>query len=505
MKRVMTVFIAICIAAACILMTAHAESFSSNPEAVNQAAKSVMTLYVMDDSLDTVGSGSGFVAFSDRYLLTNWHVIEDGSYVVAVSDDGDDYLLTEILCVDSKRDLCILLFSQPSGIKPLELSSNTNLLRAAPVVAIGSPRGYANTVSIGNVSGQFTKDGVNLIQFTAPISHGSSGGALFDDKGQIIGITTLSREDAQNLNFAVSIEEAVKLMLISGGNTPVAIKDWEKIDIAGQEFSFDALNSIFAFTHTPSSTPTPTPTPTPKPTPTPTPTPAPSKEHLTSVRFDMSSPMNGSVRLQWDTTGKTAYFWYEYEGCPYCFYGSTEQNVVTIDGLIPGQRCTFGVTYLKDSIGKKDIYTKTITIPEGYNLTTKGFQTVSNSLFYVKRKASTDRMNRIAFQSLDWADFQNNLSKYDFYYEIYYSTVKSVGDVTFNVTIALFDPDGKIYVDDIKPVTIKALEEGKRQLLIPLNGLFTDMQLYSKGKTGNYKICVCINGNIVMTRDFRLK
>ena len=79
------------------------------------------------------------------------------------------------------------------------------------MVAIGSPAGLRNTISIGNISAFYTQGGKDWIQFTAPISSGSSGGALFNDEGEIIGITTATYASAQNVNLAVKVEEVIKL------------------------------------------------------------------------------------------------------------------------------------------------------------------------------------------------------------------------------------------------------------------------------------------------------
>ena len=68
-----------------------------------------------------------------------------------------------------------------------------------------------NTISIGNISAFYTREGKNWIQFTAPISSGSSGGALFNDEGEIIGITTATYASAQNINMAVRAEDVIRL------------------------------------------------------------------------------------------------------------------------------------------------------------------------------------------------------------------------------------------------------------------------------------------------------
>ena len=97
------------------------------------------------------------------------------------------------------------------GFEPLIPDTTGKLKRSSPVVAIGSPAGLKNTVSIGNISAFFDQNGKNWIQFTAPISHGSSGGALFNDKGEVVGVTSSSITDGQNLNFAIPIETVAEL------------------------------------------------------------------------------------------------------------------------------------------------------------------------------------------------------------------------------------------------------------------------------------------------------
>lgn len=79
------------------------------------------------------------------------------------------------------------------------------------VVAIGSPLGIKNTVSTGVLSGRLMEDSMYVLQFTAPISNGSSGGALFDNNGNVIGITYASYVDGQNLNLAIPVELANEL------------------------------------------------------------------------------------------------------------------------------------------------------------------------------------------------------------------------------------------------------------------------------------------------------
>ena len=186
-------------------------SFSDDADAIEEAADSVFMLEVFSSSNDRIAVGSGFVAFDPSILITNYHVIEDGAYVVAISDDKERFLIRQICCIDKKRDIAILKFDQAINAKPLPLDTDGNLKRSQKVVAIGSPAGLMNTISIGNISAFYLRDGRDWIQFTAPISSGSSGGALFNNEGEIIGITTATYASAQNINMAVRIEEVIEL------------------------------------------------------------------------------------------------------------------------------------------------------------------------------------------------------------------------------------------------------------------------------------------------------
>lgn len=200
---------------ACVLLAASASAsgipFSSDVEAINMAAQSVLMLEVFDANDEMIGTGSGFVAFDNYTLVTNEHVIRDASFIIGKSDDGNQYMVTKIISADTKKDIAILEFFSPTNLSPLALNDQGKVLRAEPVVAIGSPLGHKNSVSLGNISALFEEDDVSLIQFTAPISPGSSGGALFNDRGQVIGITSGSFTEGQNINLAISIEEVLDL------------------------------------------------------------------------------------------------------------------------------------------------------------------------------------------------------------------------------------------------------------------------------------------------------
>ena len=206
------------------ISTAFGEySFTNDADAIEEAANSVFMLEVYSGRNQKIGIGSGFLAFDHTKLVTNYHVIENGAYVIAVSDDQDQYYITKIIASDKEMDIAILQFDQYIEATPLELVGSANLKRSQPVVAIGSPAGLMNTISMGNISRFYQKDGHDWIQFTAPISSGSSGGALLNDQGKVIGITTATYASTQNINMAVKAENVIRLYENAKGHTSTDI------------------------------------------------------------------------------------------------------------------------------------------------------------------------------------------------------------------------------------------------------------------------------------------
>lgn len=196
-----------------------ASGFSDDADAVENAANSVFMLEVYGANSRKIATGSGFVAFDSSTLVTNYHVVEGGAYVVALGDDAEQYVIDSACIVDRQLDLAILHFSKPVTAAPLPLQAEDQLKRSQRVVAIGSPAGLKNTVSIGNISGFYNQNGKNWIQFTAPISSGSSGGALLSDDGKVVGITTASYASTQNVNLAIRSTSLIALYKRWDGKT----------------------------------------------------------------------------------------------------------------------------------------------------------------------------------------------------------------------------------------------------------------------------------------------
>ena len=185
--------------------------FSENASAIGAADNYVVTILCYDYDGELAATGSGFVAYDSKIIVTNYHVMT-AAYMCKVSTNQDiSYEVSEILAYSKEKDIAILQLAEDTKLPPLSLGDSTTIKKGENVVAIGSPLGIKNTVSTGVLSGRIMQNSMDLLQFTAPISSGSSGGALFDDSGSVIGITYASYDNGQNLNLAIPINEVIDL------------------------------------------------------------------------------------------------------------------------------------------------------------------------------------------------------------------------------------------------------------------------------------------------------
>ncbi len=160
--------------------------------------------------------GSGFVYEYEgqMVIITNNHVVEDAVSITVTFADGNTYD-AEVLGADASADLAVLSADAPaSEYYPLEIVSSSTVSVGDYVVAIGSPYGLAGTMTTGIVSAldrtititedmSSSYDITGLIQTSAPINSGNSGGPLMTYDGQVIGITTAIVSDSDGLGFAV--------------------------------------------------------------------------------------------------------------------------------------------------------------------------------------------------------------------------------------------------------------------------------------------------------------
>ncbi len=142
--------------------------------------------------------GSGVIVKDDGTLITCFHVIANANYIKIESINGEKYNVTGFKYINPLEDIAILIIDTPKNFKPIKI--NTSELNIGDkVYTISNPEGLQFSFSDGLLS-QKTNE---YLQFTAPISQGSSGGALLNKEGALIGIITSTIFDGQNLNIAL--------------------------------------------------------------------------------------------------------------------------------------------------------------------------------------------------------------------------------------------------------------------------------------------------------------
>ncbi len=163
--------------------------------------------------------GSGVIIHPDGYVVTNAHVVRRASRITVRLDAADGgeaaALPAKVISADPAHDLAVVKVDPPEGepLPHLPLGRSDDLMIGEPVIAIGNPMGYASSLSTGVISQvnrtlEFGRDVVyeGLIQTNAPLNPGNSGGPLLNIKGDLIGINTAIRADAQNIGFAIPVD-----------------------------------------------------------------------------------------------------------------------------------------------------------------------------------------------------------------------------------------------------------------------------------------------------------
>jgi S1-C subfamily serine protease len=163
------------------------------------------------------GTGSGFILSAEGQIITNAHVVE-GTRVVKVTLSDGRIFEGKVMGIDSLTDLAVVKI-EGTGLPSVKLGNSENLVPGQWAIAIGSPLGLDNSVTVGIISATgrsssqvgISDKRVRFIQTDAAINPGNSGGPLLDDRGEVIGVNTAIRADAQGLGFAIPIETAKRI------------------------------------------------------------------------------------------------------------------------------------------------------------------------------------------------------------------------------------------------------------------------------------------------------
>ena len=157
--------------------------------------------------------GSGFLIHRDGYVVTNYHVIAQATDIL-VSTADDKEFPAKVVRADAGHDLAVIKLDTRQQLGEITLGTAKDLMVGETVIAVGNPLGlhHSLTAGVASATNRTIEFGHgfayrNLIQTSAPINPGSSGGPLLNINGEVVGINTAIRADAQNIGFAVNIDD----------------------------------------------------------------------------------------------------------------------------------------------------------------------------------------------------------------------------------------------------------------------------------------------------------
>lgn len=178
-------------------------TYSSRAEMIQELIKSCVTVKCDD------GFGSGFFISADGLIITNSHVIHKSGSISVVLENGID-IPAELIYENEENDLALIKI-KGKGFKPVVFGNSDGAKVGIELIAIGTPRleELGQTVTKGILSGKRIFDGRAFLQTDATINGGNSGGPLFNEAGEVIGINTYKIRGAEGLNLSIPINVAI--------------------------------------------------------------------------------------------------------------------------------------------------------------------------------------------------------------------------------------------------------------------------------------------------------
>jgi S1-C subfamily serine protease len=172
---------------------------------------SVVTVLSFDGEGEQLGIGSGFIVREDGLVVTCYHVIQNASAVEVRNKEIGGYRVKGVVAVDRETDFAVLkIAAEDLPVVPLGDSGRVKL--GEGVVAIGNPKGLAGTISAGLISQIREEDDFTILQTSAPVYPGNSGGPLLNKRGEVIGIVAARVDDGPTLGLVVPINYARKAL-----------------------------------------------------------------------------------------------------------------------------------------------------------------------------------------------------------------------------------------------------------------------------------------------------
>jgi hypothetical protein len=191
----------------------------------------VVTVISYDGENRQISLGSGFVIREDGLIATNYHVIKSAKVVEVSNPTIGKYRVRGVVAVDRKLDLAVLKI-QGDNLNALVLGNSAQVRLGESIVAIGNPKGLSGTVSAGLISQIRDESSYRMLQISAPIYPGNSGGPLINRRGEVIGIITARVGDGPTLGLALPINYLRQAL----HGTETAFYSFRELDqIEGQE------------------------------------------------------------------------------------------------------------------------------------------------------------------------------------------------------------------------------------------------------------------------------
>jgi Flp pilus assembly protein TadD len=201
-KKNLTFFLSIISILATILIPTPCHADADKIYKENE--KAVVVVVVYDGEGRAIRQGSGFIVREGGVIVTNHHVISNARSI-KIKTGSKVFNVEGIINLDKENDIAILKVDA-NNLPTVTIGDADKSSIGEKVYVISSPQGLENTVSDGILSGKREiAPNIKILQMTASVSSGSSGGAVFNENGEVIGIATLLLKDSQNLNFAIPV------------------------------------------------------------------------------------------------------------------------------------------------------------------------------------------------------------------------------------------------------------------------------------------------------------
>ncbi|MCV6599660.1 MAG: S1C family serine protease [Alphaproteobacteria bacterium] len=195
---------------------------------VNELKKSVVEIVVKDLNDQEVLLGSGLYV-GNGLFITNTHIIMSGPEFLICDYRGENYKVEGVVKYDENLDLAIIKTVEVLNIPKADIANTKKSKIGEEILTIGNPNGFKNSITEGIISGIRTIDEKKMIQISAPITSGSSGGPLINKFGKVIGINNSGYTNT-NLNFAISIDYILDWLieLEDKEHKNIDIIDWKR-------------------------------------------------------------------------------------------------------------------------------------------------------------------------------------------------------------------------------------------------------------------------------------